>query len=485
MSPARTPRKKSTPGPKKVTKRAPVDRRPRMIGDVLALRLGHDGLLVETESQQYTVDAAVPGDRLRIAARPRPLAPKTNAPRSRPTKTVDHRDVQRAEIDEVLTPAPTRVEPPCAVVQRCGGCALQQMSYEGQLQSKTATLRANLAPLAGSEDAVADVVGLSTPFGYRTKLMMVAGGHTGGLRFGFYRRGSTELVTAEGCPVQHPLTLSVLAMVTQVLNAHGVPPSETHGTKGWLHGVGIRVEPSKGLAEVALFGRTPRLPGKPRLAERLTALPGIHSLFVSVNPTRSSYLAGQEYKLMAGARRTPFVVAGETFVLSPGTFLQTCPEAADLLVAQVLESLPTRIRCLADLYGGAGLFARLAASRWQRAIVAESSSSAVDDLHHALKHQKLSLSAISGPLEQTIDRVLAHRPDVVLVDPPRRGCRGPVIQRIGAAKPKRVVYVACSVEALVGDGLKLREAGYRLRSVSAVDMFPHTTHVEVVARFDR
>jgi len=370
----------------------------------------------------------------------------------------------------------------CPITDRCGGCSLQQWTYAAQLEAKRKTLGQVLQTLGAPPTGLGPVVGVGRPYGYRTKLLAVAGGKAGALRFGFYRPASTELVAAEGCPVQHPQTLSTLAMVKQLLDAHAVPPSRVRSDEGWLHGLCIRVDPHHRSSEVTLVGRTTRVPGGTRLVERLSQLPDVHGLHLNVSPTRSSYLLGETYHRLHGNRRTPFRLSNQSFQLSPGTFWQTCAESAEALVQRVLDALPREIELLADLYGGAGVFTRLTSGRWQRAIVAEANASAVADLRH-WRGLPPTVRILEGRVESTIDRVLKHDPDVVILDPPRRGCHPPVISRLCRAHPQTIIYVSCGIDALLAEGRQLVASGYQLAHAAAVDMFPHTPHLEVIAKF--
>ncbi len=444
-----------------------------MEATVEPLQLGAPGVFVTLDrGQRYAVGAGVPGDRLRIQPPRRDAIP--------PRLRTSGEPVLAARV-ELVEGAPARVVAPCALLERCGACALQEQRYPGQLEAKLAALRALLAPLGAQPERI-ELRGLKQPFGYRSKLSMAAGGAAGALRFGFYPRGSFgEPLPAEGCPVQHPLTLSTLALVRQALDAtHVAPTSAKDPRVGWLHGVMIRVDPPRGAAEVTLIGRNERPPGRGSFAEQLGALPHVEAVHIGVNPRRSSYALGETFVHIAGAPQMTFTLAGQPFRLSPGSFFQTSHAGAELLVKAVLELLPDSMRCLADLYGGVGVFSRLSAGRWEKALVAELNPYAVADLRAELAAQPLPLRVIPGRVEQTIRRALDAQPDVVLLDPPRRGCQPAVLRTLTSAAPERLVYVACGVEALLQDVKRLRKNGYRIDRVVAVDMFPHTPHLEVV-----
>lgn len=378
-------------------------------------------------------------------------------------------------------------QPLCSLLRRCGGCT-DQSDYRQQLERKRAAIRAALSDVVPAE-RVAEVRGLAHPWGYRTKLLMPAlpGKKGQGPMLGFYERGTTRLVDALGCPVQHPLTLAAVAMVRQVLA--GTPIRATlpkGGREGWLHGVGVRVDPSSGAAELVLCGRTPKVPGGDAVAERLVSLPGVNGVHVTAQPKRTSYLLGDEFKLLAGKRRTPFHLLGEAFHLSPGAFFQTSHQGAELLGGVVREQAPETMGTLLDLYGGVGVFTRLLSGRWRRAVIAELGSHAVTDAKSWVKAtNQRQVLVFAGRVEQTIGKVLERSPEVAVVDPPRSGCHADVVRALGDGGPPTIIYVACGLDALARDAVGLTRAGYTIDRVDAVDMFPHTPHVETVARFVR
>ncbi|MBW2736435.1 MAG: 23S rRNA (uracil(1939)-C(5))-methyltransferase RlmD [Deltaproteobacteria bacterium] len=448
-----------------------------LVGEVEPLALGASGLVVGVGKKRFAIAAAAPGDHVRI--RPRPLPPEAR-------RAVMSGELPLAERLAVETPGPQRVLAPCSLLSRCGGCALQELAYPAQVTGKEQALKALLLGLEVETKVVEATVvhPLSRPYGYRTKLTMSAGGKAGSLRFGFYARGNFEPLGAEGCPVQHPLTLATLAQVRQVLDGFRVAPSLREERDGWLHGMAIRVEPENTSAELTLVGRDAVLPRGEALTKALGALPLLESVYLSVNPKRSSYLLGDEFLHLAGGRRMRFSMGGQKLSLSPGSFLQTCHEGGERLVERVLALLPERIETLVDLYGGVGIFARASAERWQRATVVESSPYAIADLQRAIQRKQApKLDVVEGRVEENLDAVLKPSPEVVIVDPPRRGCHSKVINALCKARPSVLVYVACGADSFTRDAKMLMAKGYTLDHVEGVDMFPHTTHLEIVARF--
>lgn len=430
------------------------------------IRLGQDGVVVAVDQDTYTIPAGVPGDKVEVKVRgkaggvdPRPL---------------------------LVEASPDRVVSPCPALEECGACSLLAMAYRTQISAKGKGLKELLQPLGCPPGRVERLTGLDRPLGYRTKLLMPAfTDRRHHLRFGFYRPGTTRPVRAEHCPVQHPLVLGLLAMIRPLLTEHGVTASGTGTSGGWLHAISIRVDPPTGAAEVILCGRSAEPPGGNDLVDALGRLPGVETLAVSVAKKRSSYPLVPPFVLLRGTGTTRFTLGERTFRLSPGTFFQTSHEGAERLLAQVEALMPDKVRLMADLYGGVGVFARALSGHWKKALVVERSPEAVADLERAARREGLkNLEVWQGAVEERAPAAMRRSPDLVLVDPPRRGCKAGVISALNKMPPPVLIYVACGVEAFARDARKLTRGAFTLKEVRAVDMFPHTAHLELVARFE-
>ena len=436
-------------------------------GTVAPFELGQSGATLKIKERALTVSAGVPGDRLLVRLDPR-------------VRGLAHGEA-------LIEPSIHRVEAPCALLERCGGCSIQAMDYRAQLRAKSLAFRSAMAKLGCPPGEVQPVVGLASPLGHRTKLMMPATSRGKRLRFGLNQRGSARPTPAEGCPVQHPLALGVLAMAQSVLDRFGVLPSDLpKDPRGWLHALRVRVDPTSGQSELTLCGRTERVPGGEPMLNKLRALPSVTTVALSVCSERSSYPMVPPVKTLAGRGRTTFTLGGQQFELSPGTFFQTSAEGAELLAQQVLELLPQQLDTLADLYAGAGIFTCLSHGRWQRALVLEESQPAMADLRrHARLHKINNVVGVQGKAEVALRRVLDRKPEVVLLDPPRAGCKPGVLEAVAQAEPRSIVYVSCGFNEFIDGARRLEQHGYRPAAARAVDMFPHTTHLETVVRFER
>jgi|GEM_PF-6898317 23S rRNA (uracil1939-C5)-methyltransferase len=367
-----------------------------------------------------------------------------------------------------------RVEAPCEVLHDCGACTLQEMDYCAQLVLKKSTLD-KLAASLTDEKLETHFSGLDLPFGYRTRLLMPASSTDGSLRFGFYRRQSLALVAAEGCPVQHPATLKALESLREDLTTVGVEASDVEG--GWLHAVAIRCDPKDGRWDLVLMVNKTR----PALAKKLSALPGLLSVSQIIYRKRSSYPFSGVPEEVWSKERLSLELAGQRFEISPGSFFQTSLSGAELLADAVLELSPEKVGKLADLYGGVGVFSRLLASRWNEALLIEASASSIADLSAA---NVPNLRYLAGAVEDNLAALDSFQPDLVIVDPPRKGLKPAVVKKLVSFRAERIIYIACGIQAFERDARLLVDGGYRLLELRGVDMFPHTQHLEIVALFE-
>lgn len=421
-------------------------------GEVLPFSLGQSGLQVNgTDGAMWRISSGVVGQRVALA----PIAGRAGW----------------ARVVRVLSATSSQVDAPCPIVDDCGGCALQATDYGVQLELKRQALE-KLAASLTDENVPVSVVGLQSPFGYRTRLLMPASSVDGKLQFGFYRRQSLDLIAGQHCAVQHPITIAALDKLCAVFCEIGVKASDVEG--GWLHAVAIRCNPAEGSWDLVLMANTSR----PALAKRLSDLPGLIGVSQIVYRKRTSYPFSGHPQQVWATRKFAVPLAKASFELSPASFFQTSLAGAELLAQTVREFCPERIGKLADLYGGVGVFSRLLAARWDEALLVESNADSVADLAQA---EIANLRYLEGAVENEMEAVASFRPDVVLLDPPRKGVKESALRRLVTTGAERIVYVACGADALERDLRILIAGGYRLAALRGVDMFPHTTHLEIVA----
>lgn len=379
-------------------------------------------------------------------------------------------------------PGEVRVEPPCAIVRRCGTCSWQHISYAEQLVSKGRALRELIQAqptLAGA--VVHDPLGLDSPFGYRTKVQMPVGGVSGDLFLGFWAPRSHKLVRADKCVVQHPLAEMARRQVVLALNAHRVTPYDEAGGDGEVRTVLLRAAPSSGDVGVVLVVTDLSSRDWSAVGAQLAAQPGISGVWANVNAENTNAVLGSQTVHLAGAATLADSISGVPLDRSPTSFFQTNHRGMEALLQVIEEMLPPTMDQWVDLYAGGGLFTAAFGQRARGRTLVEANPEAVASARATLMASDMEANVIEGRVDQHVDDVPMHA-DVVILDPPRSGAGEATLRALATRAPSQLIYVSCRPSALARDLAVLAALGYETAEVRSVDMFPHTPHLEAVAR---
>ncbi len=410
-----------------------------------------------------------------------------------------------ARVEKVMTPSPFRVEPRCPVYRQCGGCQIQTLQYERQLSYKQDKVRENLIRIGGFPaeqiDAVMEpVVGMEEPWHYRNKAQFPIGcDRDGNLIAGFYAGRTHDIIANTDCllgPAENRIILETV--LTYMRENHVSAYNETTG-KGLVRHVLIRTGFFSGEIMVCLVINGKGLPEEEKLAERLSGLrfekeaPGakIASISVSVNRERTNVIMGQKIRTLWGRERIDdsLAVPGSaeriTFSISPLSFYQVNPRQTEKLYGIALEYAGlTGKETVCDLYCGIGTISLFMAKRAGRVYGVEIVPQAVEDAReNARRNQITNAEFYVGKAEEVLPELYEKgelRPDVIVVDPPRKGCDETCLETMIAMRPERIVYVSCDPATLARDLKVLCRGGYEIRRVRAVDQFGQTGHVETV-----
>lgn len=397
------------------------------------------------------------------------------------------RRLGRAELVAVTAPAPERVTPPCPVYDACGGCQLQHISYPAQLRAKEQRVRDALSRIAGLADVpVQPIAGMADPWRYRNKAQFPVGAAPGGVAMGVFARGTHSIVDVTDCAIQHPTANTVLQAVRALVGSHGITPYDEAAHTGILRHVLVRVSGLDGAAMAVLVTNGPDLPAGRALAHNLmAAVPAVVSVYQNINPRRTNVVLGDESRLLAGQEAVLDSIAGLRFRISPRSFFQVNPVQVEVLYRQALAyARPAPDEVAIDAYCGIGTISLLLARSAARVHGIESVAEAVNDARvNATLNGIDNAEFHCGPAERLLPRLQEQgvRPDVIVFDPPRKGCDPAVLLAAAAMQPRRMVYVSCNPTTMARDLALLAGHGYGTVAVQPVDMFPHTAHVECCA----
>ena len=383
-------------------------------------------------------------------------------------------------VQEVLTPSPARVAPDCPHFPRCGGCQLRHMSYAEELEAKRIKVSDALRRLGGAEIDLPPVLGAARPERYRNKAQFpVAKG-----AIGFYRARSHEVIDVPDCLLQSEAAGRLRTAVKDWMAKYAVPAYDERAKTGLVRHVYVRTNRAgRSLCCLLVNGR-----GVPRQAELVRALrdaePGLAGVVLGVNQKHNNVILGDSYRTLWGEEALTDTLCGLTFRLSVPSFYQVNPDQTEVLYGKAVELAGlTGAETVLDLYCGIGTIglamARRARAVWGAEVVPE----AVDDaVANAARNGITNARFLCADAGEAARRLAAEgvRPDVICVDPPRKGLAGDVVDTIADMAPDRVVYVSCDPATLGRDVKRFAGRGYVLRQAQAVDMFPRTQHVETV-----
>ena len=384
-------------------------------------------------------------------------------------------------VTQVLTPVPGRQSPDCPRYPRCGGCQLRHMTYAEELRFKRQKVQDALQRIGGWTGRVEKIHGAEAPDRYRNKIQFPV---ADGPRVGFFRARSHEVIDAEDCLLQ-PLAATRLREAFKLwMERYQVPAYDERVHGGLIRHFYVRVN-RRGQSLCAVIANGTDLPHPEELVQALRrAEPDLAGVVLSVNQEKTNVILGKTHRCLWGRDYLEDTLCGLTFRLSVPSFYQVNREQAEVLYGRALAFAGlTGRETVLDLYCGIGTITLVMARQAKRAIGAEVIPAAVEDAKANAARNEVTnaefLCADAAQAAQTLaDRGL--RPDVICVDPPRKGLAPAVIDAIVQMAPQRLVYVSCDPATLARDVKRMEEQGYVLQRAEAVDLFPRTAHVETV-----
>ena len=383
------------------------------------------------------------------------------------------------------TPADIRREPDCPAYPRCGGCTCRHMTYQATLEAKRRQVKDCFQRIGHIEVDVPPVLGMAEPSAYRNKTALPVGGTAQEPRVGFFAPRSHALIPIDRCPNAMLPADRLCETVLDWMRLNHVAPyiEETH--TGLVRHIVIRVN-RKGEAMVTLAVNGTALPREKELAAALMQH-GAVSVILNENRDRTNVILGRKFRTIAGRDTLEDVLCGLTFDLSPAAFFQVNPTQTEVLYKTALEFAEiTPEDTLCDVYCGAGTITLMMARHCKTALGIEIVPQAIDNARQNARRNGITNADFRvGAAEDVLPRLVEEglRPDVIVVDPPRKGLDEKVIHAMAKAGPRRIVYVSCNVATQARDAELLQNAGYNLEKVQPVDMFAWTSGVENVALF--
>ena len=392
-----------------------------------------------------------------------------------------------ARLEELLEASDKRTEPKCPLARPCGGCQLQMMKYEEQLRWKEQKVRSDLQRLGGFQEIPMEPIqGMENPFRYRNKAQFPIGyDREGKLVAGFYAGRTHTIIPADDCLLGSESNRRILGRILDWMGRYGIAAYREDTGKGLVRHALIRSGFATGEIMVCLVINGKQFPRGKELTESLTQIPGMTSITFSSNTRRDNVILGDSYEVLWGQDYITDSIGEIRYQISPLSFYQVNPVQTRRLYRQALEYAGlTGKETVYDLYCGIGTISLFLAQRAGKVFGVEIVPQAVEDARaNARLNGITNAEFFAGRAEEIVPRQYREqgiRADVVVVDPPRKGCGEELLETMTAMAPEKIVYVSCDPATLARDLKYLCARGYELKKVRAFDQFPQTVHVETV-----
>ncbi|WP_186578437.1 23S rRNA (uracil(1939)-C(5))-methyltransferase RlmD [Aquibacillus kalidii] len=389
------------------------------------------------------------------------------------------------DIDEI---SPERVEPPCDVYVQCGGCQLQHMSYKMQLEMKRNQVENTLRKIGHIENIpVHPTIGMDDPWRYRNKVQIPVAKKHGELITGFYKKRSHEVIEGmDRCVITAEINDRMVEAVRRMADRLSIPAYDEKSHRGILRHIMVRTGRATEETMIVLVTRTEDIPGKDELVKELhETYPQIKSIVQNINPNKTNVILGKKTKVLWGEEYIYDNIGDIRFAISAKSFYQVNPPQTKKLYDTALEYANlTGGETVIDAYCGIGTISLFLAKQAKKVYGVEIVPEAISDAKANAKLNNIdNAEFFVGEAEKVMPwwKDQGLRPDVIVVDPPRKGCEEALLEAMITMKPKRIVYVSCNPSTLARDLRILEDGGYETKQVQPVDMFPQTGHIEAVA----
>ena len=408
-----------------------------------------------------------------------------------------------ARLMKVITPSEYRVEPKCAFARRCGGCQIQEMSYDCQLVFKDQKIRGNLERIGGFtkdriDTVMQPVVGMEHPFGYRNKAQFPFGTDKEGNPItGFYAGRTHDIIANTDCALGVEQNKEILKIILQYMRENKIKSYDEKTGKGLIRHALIRYGFKTKEIMVCLVVNGKKLPKAERLIEKLIQIEGMTSITISPNTRRDNIIMGDSYEILWGQGYITDYIGNVKYQISPLSFYQVNPVQTEKLYGLALEYADLKgDETVWDLYCGIGTISLFLAQKAKQVYGVEIVPQAIDDAKENAKINAIdNAEFFVGKAEEVLPEYYAEyerehngetaHADVIVVDPPRKGCDETLLETIVKMQPEKVVYVSCDSATLARDLKYLCANGYEIRMCRGVDQFPQSVHVETVVLLSR
>ena len=395
------------------------------------------------------------------------------------------------KVEEILAPSADRISPSCEVGNQCGGCVYSHISYDAELKAKEQRVKDAIERIAKLDVPVNPIVSTGEVSRYRNKAMIPAGlDKDGNVIMGFYSKHSHRIIANDDCSLQPVCFIKAQNILKSFLESKNISVYNEATHKGLFRHLYLRLAESTGELMITLVINGKDLPYSDVLVESFKAeIPELKSVIINTNTEDTNVVLGKKNKTLYGEGYITDILCGLKFKISPQSFYQVNRKGAELLYSKAAEYADLKgDEVLLDLYCGTGTIGLSMVHKTKRLIGVEIVPKAIEDAKENAKLNSIENSRfICGDAAKAAETLKAEglTPDVIIIDPPRKGCDKSLIKTISDFNPQRVVYVSCDPATLARDLAVFTELGFKAYEVTPVDMFPRTSHVECVVKLSK
>ena len=393
------------------------------------------------------------------------------------------------DIVEIIEKSPFRVDRICSDdLKDCGGCQIQELDYNKQLELKTNEVKQVISRIGKLENVeIHETIGMQSPCRYRNKAQFPIQNINGSTAIGFYKKKSHDVIPTDMCVIQHDINVKIIKIIKTYIQAYNVSIYNETTHTGVLRHLVTKVGFTTNEVMVVLVANGTNLPHLNELASVLKEnILGFKTLVLNVNKAKTNVILGKENKVIYGNGKINDYIGDLVFEISPLSFFQVNPVQTEVLYNKALEYAELKENdTVFDIYCGIGSISLFLAQKATKVYGIEIVEDAIKDAKINAKLNNLNnVEFYVGKAEEVVPKMYSEgkTANVVVVDPPRKGCDEKVLDTIVSMKPDRVVYVSCNPSTLARDLAYLDERGYKCVEIQPVDMFPHTMHVECCAK---
>ena len=396
----------------------------------------------------------------------------------------------KGKLTKIITASPNRVEPKCPIYLECGGCQLQHLDYQGQLQVKTQQVKDAIQRIGKQDTIIYDTIGAEDPWFYRNKMQFPVGKKNDDVIIGCYAQGTHRIIDTPNCLIQKQENNKIVQAVKKVLAELKIPPYDEKIGKGVIRHVIGRVGVASGEVMVVLVINGTHLHKKEHLVTALRLeIPKLVSIAQNINTANTNVIMGPRTEVLWGRETITDKIGEFEFNISAKSFFQVNTKQAEVLYNKALEYADLQgNETVIDAYCGTGTISLFLAQKAKKVYGIEMIKPAVINAKENAKNNNIkNVEFIIGDTVEVMPKLYQEgvKPDVIVVDPPRAGCEKSVLETFAKMQPSKIVYVSCNPASLARDIAILAEHNYQALKIQPVDMFSQTSHVETVTLLQR